>query len=66
LQAALTHPGGKTPGLAATGLVWARYSTQIVPVNYSLMTVNGFVAATGLYQCYRIWRYVRARASESG
>jgi len=40
--------------LAATGLIWSRYSTQIIPVNYSLLSVNAFVAATGLYQLTRI------------
>jgi hypothetical protein len=43
--------------LAATGVIWSRYSTQIIPVNYSLLSVNAFVGATGLYQLYRIWRY---------
>ena len=50
---------GGAAGLALTGIIWSRYSTQIIPVNYSLLTVNVFVAATGLYQCYRIWKYVR-------
>ena len=31
-----------------------RYSTQITPVNYNLMTVIAFMAATGLYQIYRV------------
>jgi hypothetical protein len=39
--------------LAATGVIWSRYATQITPVNYSLLTVNVFVAATALYQLYR-------------
>ena len=56
--AAVGFRGGAT-GLALTGIIWSRYSTQIIPVNYSLLTVNVFVAATGLYQCYRIWKYVR-------
>ena len=41
--------------LAATGLIWTRYATQIFPVNYNLLTVNAFVAMTGLYQLYRIY-----------
>ncbi|KAG5456860.1 MAG: hypothetical protein BJ554DRAFT_3273 [Olpidium bornovanus] len=48
----------RVPGptaLAATGIIWSRYSTQIVPINYSLMSVNLFVGATGLAQLYRIW-----------
>lgn len=36
-----------------TGLIWTRYSTQITPINYNLMTVNAFMATTGLYQLYR-------------
>ncbi|POW19296.1 hypothetical protein PSHT_04853 [Puccinia striiformis] len=32
---------------------------QITPVNYSLASVNTFVAATGLAQLYRIWDYRR-------
>ena len=43
--------------LAATGVIWSRYSTQITPVNYNLLLVNVFVAATGLFQLYRIYDY---------
>ncbi|KAG0273012.1 Mitochondrial pyruvate carrier 2, partial [Linnemannia gamsii] len=43
--------------LAATGLIWSRYSLVIIPKNYSLFTVNIFVAATGLTQLYRIFDY---------
>ncbi|KAJ1661111.1 hypothetical protein IWQ61_000047 [Dispira simplex] len=43
--------------LAATGLIWSRYSTQIIPINYGLMSVNMFVAFTGLYQLSRIYKY---------
>lgn len=39
--------------LAATGVIWARYSTQIYPINWSLFTVNVFVALTSAYQLYR-------------
>ena len=46
--------------LAATGIIWSRYSTQIVPVNYNLLAVNVFVAATGVYQLWRIWEYRRS------
>ncbi|CAG8518092.1 11203_t:CDS:2 [Ambispora leptoticha] len=41
--------------LTATGLIWARWSTQIIPVNYPLLAVNAFVAGTGIVQLYRIW-----------
>lgn len=39
--------------VSATGLIWSRFSTQITPVNYNLLTVNVFMAATGLYQLSR-------------
>jgi len=39
--------------VTATGLIWSRFSTQITPVNYNLLTVNAFMAATGIYQLYR-------------
>ncbi|KAH7108106.1 mitochondrion protein [Auriculariales sp. MPI-PUGE-AT-0066] len=43
--------------LAATGVIWVRYSFVITPVNYSLAAVNVFVGATGLYSLGRIWNY---------
>ncbi|KAI8814311.1 mitochondrial pyruvate carrier [Cladochytrium replicatum] len=43
--------------LAATGLIWCRYSMVIIPKNYALLSVNMFVAATGCYQLYRIFDY---------
>ncbi|KAI8453847.1 mitochondrial pyruvate carrier [Phakopsora pachyrhizi] len=41
--------------LAATGLIWVRYSFVITPINYPLASVNLFVGATGFTQLYRIW-----------
>ncbi|PWN90204.1 UPF0041-domain-containing protein [Acaromyces ingoldii] len=41
--------------LAATGMIWVRYSLVITPVNYSLAAVNFFVGTTGIAQLYRIW-----------
>ncbi|KAG0143188.1 hypothetical protein CROQUDRAFT_109377 [Cronartium quercuum f. sp. fusiforme G11] len=46
--------------LAATGIIWVRYSFVITPINYSLASVNLFVGATGLTQLYRIWDYRRS------
>ncbi|KAJ1982019.1 hypothetical protein H4R35_000469 [Dimargaris xerosporica] len=43
--------------LMATGLIWSRYSTQIKPINYSLMSVNIFVGLSGMYQLARIYNY---------
>ncbi|KAI8865885.1 UPF0041-domain-containing protein [Ramicandelaber brevisporus] len=45
--------------LTATGFIWCRYSMVIVPVNWSLFSVNMFVGGTGLYQMYRIWQHKR-------
>lgn len=43
--------------IAATGVIWSRYSTQITPVNYNLLLVNVFMAVTGSYQLFRKWRH---------
>ena len=43
--------------IAATGLIWSRYSVVIYPVNYNLLAVNAFMAFTGLYQLYRKAKY---------
>lgn len=48
----------QTVALAATGVIWSRYSLVIIPKNYSLFSVNVFVGATQLYQLYRAVRYV--------
>lgn len=45
--------------LAATGLIWVRYSLVITPVNYSLAAVNFFVGCSGLAQLYRVWDFRR-------
>ncbi|KAG0170483.1 Mitochondrial pyruvate carrier 2 [Apophysomyces sp. BC1034] len=43
--------------LMATGLIWTRYSTVIIPKNWSLFAVNLFVAGTGMTQVGRIMMY---------
>merc|ERR1712032_1677413 len=43
--------------VALTGIIWSRFSTQIRPINYNLMTVNLFMGMTGLYQLYRVARH---------
>jgi len=43
-----------------------RFSTQIVPVNYNLLTVNAFMAATGLYQLSRKWQAPGGLLGERG
>lgn len=49
--------------LAATGIIWARYSMVIIPKNYNLFCVNIFVGATGIYQLYRIFNHRRSLAA---
>ena len=36
-----------------TGFIWARYATQINPINYNLMIVNLFMGLSAAYQLYR-------------
>ncbi|XP_047987995.1 mitochondrial pyruvate carrier 2-like isoform X2 [Leguminivora glycinivorella] len=45
--------------LAATGIIWSRYSLVIIPKNYSLFSVNVFVACTSLYQLSRAVRHAQ-------
>ncbi|XP_078578026.1 mitochondrial pyruvate carrier 2-like [Branchiostoma floridae x Branchiostoma japonicum] len=47
----------QSSALAATGVIWSRYSFVIIPVNYNLFSVNIFVAATGFFQLSRIYMY---------
>ncbi len=47
----------QSSSLALTGLIWSRYCMVIIPKNYSLMSVNIFVALTGLYQVGRGIKY---------
>ncbi|XP_037779018.1 mitochondrial pyruvate carrier 2-like [Penaeus monodon] len=67
----LTRPAEKlsasqSSALAATGIIWSRYSLVIIPKNWNLFSVNMFVAATGLYQLFRIYNYRRSKAAEAG
>ena len=48
--------------LAATGLIWSRYSMVITPVNYNLLVVNFVLALTSLYH---IGRKIDAMQQES-
>ncbi|XP_068221631.1 mitochondrial pyruvate carrier 2-like isoform X2 [Palaemon carinicauda] len=51
--------------LAATGIIWSRYSLVIIPKNWGLFSVNLFVAFTGLYQLSRIYRYEQSKKAQS-
>ena len=48
---------GQCGSLAATGLIWSRYSLVITPKNYGLFSVNVFVAMIQLFQMYRIYTF---------
>ncbi|GMI57083.1 hypothetical protein ScalyP_jg10636 [Parmales sp. scaly parma] len=39
--------------VTATGVIWSRYSFVITPVNYTLFSVNVFMALSGFAQLYR-------------
>lgn len=47
----------QSASLAATGIIWSRYSMVIIPKNYSLFSVNVFVFLTQLYQLIRIFKH---------
>ncbi|XP_013777673.1 mitochondrial pyruvate carrier 2-like [Limulus polyphemus] len=47
----------QSSALAATGIIWSRYSMVIIPKNWNLLSVNIFVALTGIYQLSRIYMY---------
>ena len=49
--------------VAATGIIWSRYSFVITPVNYNLFSVNAFMAVTGCYQLYRKFTHTPAPPS---
>jgi len=54
----LTRPADKisvpqSSSLAATGIIWSRYSLVIIPKNWALFSVNVFVALTASYTAFR-------------
>ncbi|CAH0553872.1 unnamed protein product [Brassicogethes aeneus] len=55
----------QTFALFATGVIWSRYSMVIIPKNYSLFSVNVFVAGTQLYQLHRSFQYSRSLKQKS-
>ncbi|XP_045487022.1 mitochondrial pyruvate carrier 2 [Pieris rapae] len=57
----------QSASLAATGIIWSRYSLVIIPKHYSLFAVNVFVAMTSLYQIGRAFKHqqsLEAKASK--
>ncbi|XP_018324012.1 mitochondrial pyruvate carrier 2-like [Agrilus planipennis] len=55
----------QSSALLATGLIWSRYSLVIIPKNWSLFSVNVFVAGTQLYQVIRAVRYQQELRSKA-
>ncbi|XP_012221628.1 mitochondrial pyruvate carrier 2 [Linepithema humile] len=53
----------QSSALGITGLIWTRYSLAITPKNYSLFSVNLFVACTALYQISRAVRYQQQQSA---
>ncbi|XP_076176232.1 uncharacterized protein LOC143151206 [Ptiloglossa arizonensis] len=47
----------QSSALAVTGVIWTRYSLAITPKNWSLFSVNLFVALTSIYQIARAIKY---------
>lgn len=47
----------QSASLAATGTIWSRYSTVIIPKNWNLFSVNIFLAGVGIAQCARVLAY---------
>ncbi|KAM9397647.1 mitochondrial pyruvate carrier 2-like [Salvelinus alpinus] len=43
--------------LMTTGVIWSRYSLVIIPKNWGLFFVNGFLGLAGANQLVRIWMY---------
>ncbi|XP_043496255.1 mitochondrial pyruvate carrier 2-like [Polistes fuscatus] len=54
---------GQSASLALTGAIWTRYSLAIIPKNWSLFSVNFFVACTAFYQITRGIKYQREQAA---
>lgn len=50
---------GQSASLFATGVIWSRYSLVIIPKNYSLFSVNVFVALTQIIQLARAYQYAQ-------
>lgn len=55
---------GQSASLLATGVIWSRYSLVIIPKNYSLFSVNVFVALVQLVQLSRAYNYSRLQKAE--
>eukprot|EP00742_Colponemidia_sp_Colp-10_P001145 GILJ01001235.1.p1 GENE.GILJ01001235.1~~GILJ01001235.1.p1 ORF type:complete len:125 (+),score=15.72 GILJ01001235.1:50-424(+) len=43
--------------LLGTGIIWSRYSTQVIPKNWTLLSVNLFMALSAGAQLYRKYMF---------
>ncbi|XP_058791278.1 mitochondrial pyruvate carrier 2-like isoform X2 [Phymastichus coffea] len=55
----------QSSALGLTGIIWTRYSLAIIPKNYSLFSVNLFVALTAVYQVARAIKYQTEQKSQT-
>ncbi|CAD7092958.1 unnamed protein product [Hermetia illucens] len=51
----------QSASLAATGIIWSRYSLVIIPKNYSLFAVNLFVGITQIVQLGRAYMHAQSQ-----
>lgn len=50
--------------LAATGIIWSRYSLVIIPKNYGLFSVNLFVAISSSAQLMRAYLFQKEKEAK--
>jgi len=50
----------QSASLAATGMIWSRYSMVVIPKNWLLFSVNIALGVTGIFQVARILNYQRS------
>lgn len=50
--------------LAATGIIWSRYSLVIIPKNWGLFSVNLFVAVVQSVQLGRAYMHQREKSAQ--
>ena len=51
---------GTASSFIATGFIWARYCTQIHPINWHLSICNLFVGFSGVYMFGKKWHHDQA------
>ena len=51
--------------ISTTGIIWSYYATQVIPFNTNLLTVNVFMAGTGLWHISRIVKHSMAGGADA-